>query len=817
MDTDPGSDSRIDVPRSPQPGASAATASKACDSNNESGSDRDLLFSPPPDKKIFRKQVFRDVWLTEPNFASWLVKSKDPYKAGCKVCHKIFAARRDTVEKHKTTLLHALSMENQEEKEGICSSDSVVTDHGSSASSGNESSSDSSMFCPPDKKSSRKQAFRDAWLSNVHFASWLVKTEDRYKAECKVCQKTFGANKFNLLKHKATLLHRLNMESIEDEEGEDTYAIRIKKAEIRYTLEIVEHNRSFFSYEHFIEMSQEALPDSKIMKYISLKRSKISAIVKNVLNKHIVQKTTQILQRKHFSIFIDESTDVSDIKTLCILARYVDRGQIQSYLLDLVHLRDSAVAEHLYECLKHSLTKHGLSINSIVGLCVDNANVMLGQHNSIASPLITANPEIVVFPCICHSLHLVVCHACKYLPSHVEDFLHLVYTYFSRSPKRQSILEDTQIFMNTSRQKMIQPSKTRWLALADCIKRILGQWNVLFTLFAQACVDKESTIADNIFESFNNQFTKAYLQFLDFILSLIVKFNLIFQSTNVLIHYMLPECHKFLRSLGINFIKAECLEMSNLYDIDIFNDSNLLPMEEIFIGEDALITISEIRNSDTADMITEFYANIKKFYQHVYQGAAVRLRFDDKFFHALEFLNPAVSLDIRRHRNQVRHILDKYPSKFNRADVVAEWQLLPSQFTSEEKEGLLKLNILEFWNLIKQIKHFSGENLFKNISDLAELCLALPHSNADVERCFSTVNQIKTNQRNRLKCETISSLTRIKLHLHNENKNCITYKIPHEMLALLNNDIYKRESIPQHLNGILLPDETDESGSDSEQ
>lgn len=74
---------------------------------------------------------------------------------------------------------------------------------------------------------------------------------------------------------------------------------------------------------------------------MSLKRRKITAIIKNVINKSFILEATEILEGKFFSIVVDETTDVSDVQILCFLIRYVHEDQICTYLLDLMNIKDA--------------------------------------------------------------------------------------------------------------------------------------------------------------------------------------------------------------------------------------------------------------------------------------------------------------------------------------------------------------------------------------------------------------------------------------------------------------------------------------------
>ena len=104
------------------------------------------------------------------------------------------------------------------------------------------------------KRVFRRQAFRDAWLQDPDFASWLQKCDDPYKASCIACKRSFIAGKSELLKHKKTLTHTIRMRKRrggEEEEEEGivndsltTFERNVRKAELRFCMDIVEHNGS---------------------------------------------------------------------------------------------------------------------------------------------------------------------------------------------------------------------------------------------------------------------------------------------------------------------------------------------------------------------------------------------------------------------------------------------------------------------------------------------------------------------------------------------------------------------------------------------
>lgn len=65
-----------------------------------------------------------------------------------------------------------------------------------------------------------------------------------------------------------------------------------------------------------------------------LKRTKCTAIIKNVLGDYRQSILLSKLKSVKFSILIDESTDVSSIKNLGIVCRFVENGSIHDEFLD---------------------------------------------------------------------------------------------------------------------------------------------------------------------------------------------------------------------------------------------------------------------------------------------------------------------------------------------------------------------------------------------------------------------------------------------------------------------------------------------------
>ena len=179
--------------------------------------------------------------------------------------------------------------------------------------------------------------------------------------------------------------------------------------------------------------------DSNIIRDIKLGRTKCTNIIKNVVGAKMTQDLVNTLKQNFFSILVDESTDISIKKFLCILVRYCcpNTGQLKTELLELIEVDAKLTsAAKLYDHFCRALSEKNIPIKNIIGYASDRANVMMGDNNSFKSRLLKDTNALVVIKCICHSSAIVANKACKQLPRTPEDLIRAVATYVGASAKR---------------------------------------------------------------------------------------------------------------------------------------------------------------------------------------------------------------------------------------------------------------------------------------------------------------------------------------------------------------------------------------------
>lgn len=141
----------------------------------------------------------------------------------------------------------------------------------------------------------RKQNFRQQWLKDPAFKDWLLPdTNDITKAKCAFCPGTsMVAEISNLKTHASTKKHLGNkpgssgkmqtLTSLGFQRGVTSQNKEKIRAEIKLAAFFAEHNIAFSVADHLTDLLKEIVIDSKIIKEIELKRTKVTAVVKNVL------------------------------------------------------------------------------------------------------------------------------------------------------------------------------------------------------------------------------------------------------------------------------------------------------------------------------------------------------------------------------------------------------------------------------------------------------------------------------------------------------------------------------------------------------
>lgn len=109
-------------------------------------------------------------------------------------------------------------------------------------------------------------------------------------------------------------------------------------------------------------------------------------LIKYVIGAASKEELLECIKNNNFSLLIDESTDISCEKNLCLVARYITEDFcVVDDFLSLLTVKE-ATAEALYSIIVNFFNENNVPYKkNMVGFASDGANNMMGKHNSVAA------------------------------------------------------------------------------------------------------------------------------------------------------------------------------------------------------------------------------------------------------------------------------------------------------------------------------------------------------------------------------------------------------------------------------------------------
>ena len=188
---------------------------------------------------------------------------------------------------------------------------------------------------PKNKKtesSSAVKVFQKEWLdSSKHpeFKGWLQEIKNNpTKCRCDACDKILNAGKSDLLKHATGKKHLENKVGTKAIRKIDEVITNRNIKSIKHQTKIAKMRLGAFFCKSNAELSlidtlvlalKTSFPDSEICKNMKLCRCKCTAIICKFSSPVAVHSVAQEIGQNFFSILIDETTDVANVKQMCLL------------------------------------------------------------------------------------------------------------------------------------------------------------------------------------------------------------------------------------------------------------------------------------------------------------------------------------------------------------------------------------------------------------------------------------------------------------------------------------------------------------------
>lgn len=640
--------------------------------------------------------------------------------------------------------------------------------------------------------------YNRSWEKHPDLKDWIKPmTGDDTRAYCKYCKTDLRAHLSDLKDHANGKKHRKIAEPFSPQRAQKQPTLSacidkaksiktandVKTMELKLAAHIACHS-SISTVDHLGTIVREISG-----KDIKLHRSKCTALINSVIGPEAQQDLLDDISSDKYSLLIDESTDIGANKQMAICARYFSKKtkSIISSFLGIVTL-ESGTATVMTDTLLEFINKCKLDISKCVGVGTDGANAMCGAHNSLITKLQEHNKNIIHIKCICHSLQLCASNAVKCLPRNIEFMLSETYNHFSHSTLRQLKYKELYATINVGEAplKILQMADTRWLSIAPCINRILSQFDELKLHFELVKDTEKNYTAQLLFEMYNDPRNKLYLLFLQPVVNEVNRINKLFQLDQGNPMKLLSELINLYQFIFKKIMRPVTItSWATISEFDIYSERNHLPVPAMHFGVEFEIYVTDLGDKLSTQTVTDVKARCRDYLLELLKQLKKRLPNNVKAlesFQEIDIKNVLCQSDQQRPVFSKLSFLNLYQGSLS---------VLETQFNKLYTIQWQNVNDIDkFWAEVADHTDAAEEHDFSELGNFMLGLLSLPFSNAAVERVFSQMKLIKTNQRNRMGQLLLENVLHIRSYMNRHRICCEQFKPTENMLLKFTNDIY---------------------------
>ncbi|XP_025191152.1 uncharacterized protein LOC112591523 [Melanaphis sacchari] len=621
------------------------------------------------------------------------------------------------------------------------------------------------------KKRIRNCVFNDEWLKDQIFSDWIAKHNNPNKARCILCQTVFSV-KYDGVKavktHQESKKHEESVNSInksstikkffptKNDKDED----KIAAVELSKCFHVVKHHQSYLSSDCGVKLESKHFSDSTIANKVHLGRTKMEAIVKNVLCPFAIEKAVIKLKCPTpipFSISTDASNK-GNRKFFPLAVRLFNfEDGVKDYLLDFYEEPNES-SQSIFDTITSAIESLGLDIKNITAFGADNASVNYGKHSK---------------------------HSMKVIKYDVETLVLKVFNEFSMSSKRVDELKECFEFVQQDYHNVLRHIPVRWLRKNECDKiiwtfiedqknelseqltlrecyiclrsQILNRKNDNF--FGIAVTTRLPNLTSKENDAFKSDALHTYKRALEYLEKWFDYENSPFKMFSCLKLSELPKL-------------TDLLDLAKLIKVhvngdELYEELNLIKLLPNDILNNTEFTSSEkwvkFFQSSTAQL-----KNIKQIVQYVFSVPCSNAFVERVFSHMNSLWTDErnrLGIDTVKAELVIRNNITYNCSEF--FDQIQNEKHLLNAVKNAAKYKFKKEEKLSMHSLLEALTTSKLNDSFPNVEIALKLFVSIPCSNASGERSFSVLKRVKNYQRTSLSNEKMSSLALMSI------ENCV--------------------------------------------
>ncbi|KYN22626.1 hypothetical protein ALC57_04972, partial [Trachymyrmex cornetzi] len=268
-----------------------------------------------------------------------------------------------------------------------------------------------------------------------------------------------------------------------------------------------------------------------------------------------------------------------------------------------------------------------------------------------------------------------------------------------------------------------------------------------------------------------------------------------FDETKV--HLLQAAAENLLKTVLKNVVKAPLLNFVSMGAINLLLACNRLSADQVMVGEACQDLLDRLNQEGQSKIVKSVYDNCLAFYDIAAKEIRNKLFVKDEFLSKLRIFEPKFALQQEDEKNSpnnsvqdVLFVAQRFGG-FDEEILKEEWQFLKKDFTSERKMTIINLHFDEAWKTIMTTKKANGKFRYPVLTKLINAIRSIPNSNADAERVFSVLTDVKSKKRNKLHPSNVQSLCVFKSILRARGETAQTMIVDARYLTLMSENLYK--------------------------
>jgi len=497
--------------------------------------------------------------------------------------------------------------------------------------------------------SKEKTYFQDSWLENDDFKDWLVKANEKTKAKCKRCRKTFQLSNMGVqalishatgkkhkdLSQKVATFFKVNQSS---EKTDSSGSVQTKvsssdasseksqrsieltltsadvaKAEIRWTLDSVLKGNSNNQNANISTLLNVMFPGHETIKLFSLGADKLRYSCNYGLAPYFRRILTEQIQKSEiYVISFDES--LNDVNQKCQMDLMIRYWEEKDQSVKVRYLQSSYLGHSTsHDLLEHfSKSTESLDPSKMIQVSMDGPNVNLKFLKELSSTRSESEiPGLInIGTCSLHTINNALQTGAKKSGWNLKNTLKGTWQLFHDSSARRDDYET--ITGSVTFPKAF--CSTRWTESKPAAERAITIWpNIekMVSFWEKQPTSKrpKSKSYDNVKKAVNDPLTVVKLEFFAFIASILEPFLVTYQTDKPMLPFLYFDLKSLILSLMKLFIKpciiSEAKTGSQLCGIDLEKATNLIPLKNIGLGFAAEAKLKELKISDAVTSTQE--------------------------------------------------------------------------------------------------------------------------------------------------------------------------------------------------------------------